>query len=70
MTGEADTLAPAGAGLTEKPPTAAPRDYHPSGKESYGALMQIVRAFGFTVFFATCIVAYGVPPQHWYRLRC
>lgn len=56
MSGEADIPAPDAAGLTGKPPTPGPRDHHPSGKESYGALMQVVRAAAFAVFFTTCIV--------------
>ncbi|KAG9252992.1 acyltransferase-domain-containing protein [Emericellopsis atlantica] len=42
---------PDDAGLTEKP-----KSDHPSGKQSYGKLMQVVRGFAFIVYFATCIL--------------
>lgn len=34
------------------------KDAHPSGRESHGRLMQILRGFAFAVYFFTCILAY------------
>lgn len=56
MSGEAAVPAPDAAGLTEKPPPPGPRDWHPSGKESYGKSMQILRALVFIGYFTTCIM--------------
>lgn len=56
MSGEAAVPAPGAAGLTEKPPPPGPRDWHPSGKESYGKSMQILRALVFIGYFTTCIM--------------
>lgn len=53
MSGEAAVPAPGAAGLTEKPPPPGPRDWHPSGKESYGKSMQILRALVFIGYFTT-----------------
>lgn len=48
------------AGLKEHEKTPSKfqaKDAHPSGKESYGRVVQILRALGLMVFFWTCIFA-------------
>lgn len=53
--------APDVAGLTgktaQKPIKAGPKDAHPSGKESYGRVMQVLRGLAFAVYFNTCCIA-------------
>lgn len=46
------------AGLAEKPaPNHGPSDHHPSGKESFGLFLQIVRAIAVSFYFSSlCIV--------------
>jgi hypothetical protein len=43
------------AGLTEKP-NVAPKVTHPSGREGYGTLMQILRGALFSFYFMTCCI--------------
>ncbi|KAM6509285.1 hypothetical protein FSOLCH5_012286 [Fusarium solani] len=43
------------AGLTEKP-NVAPKVAHPSGREGYGTLMQILRGALFSFYFMTCCI--------------
>ena len=35
------------------------KDAHPSGRESYGRLMQVVRGVAIEAFFLICILAYA-----------
>jgi len=60
---DVDTSVPSpdAAGLMDsagaKPAPSGPRDAHPSGKESYGRIMQILRGLAFAVYFNTCCIA-------------
>jgi hypothetical protein len=48
------------AGLKEHEktrPKFEPKDAHPSGRESYGRLMQLLRGLSVMVFFWVCIFA-------------
>jgi hypothetical protein len=62
---DVDTSVPSpdAAGLMDsagaKPAPSGPRDAHPSGKESYGRIMQILRGLAFAVYFNTCCIAYA-----------
>ncbi|KAL6863443.1 hypothetical protein ACO1O0_003697 [Amphichorda felina] len=47
---------PDAAGLAEKSIMTGPKDHHPSGKESYGTAMQLLRAAAFSTYFITCCV--------------
>jgi hypothetical protein len=51
------------AGITEeslaKKQKPLPKEEHPSGKESYGTLMQIIRGSCFALYFNSCIVMYA-----------
>lgn len=38
--------------------STGPKDAHPSGKESYGRIMQLLRGLAFAVYFNTCCIAY------------
>lgn len=43
-----------------------PKDAHPSGKESYGPSMQLLRGLTFAAYFNTCIIVYvygSEPPR-------
>lgn len=40
----------------------SPSDAHPSGKEGYGRLMQILRGLAFAVYFNTCCIVYVRSP--------
>lgn len=55
---------PDAAGLVNKEKAAAggPKDAHPSGKEGYGRLMQVLRGLAFAIYFNTCIMAYVPSP--------
>ena len=53
-----DIPAPGPAGLAEKPPPTGAADHHPSGKESYGKIMQILRGAAFGTYFTSCLVLY------------
>lgn len=64
-TEEPDTNIPApdAAGLAEKPRVPVASDHHPSGKESYGRLMQLLRGLTLGIFFNACIVTYAFISQ-------
>lgn len=51
------------AGITEetlaKEKKPLSKEEHPSGKESYGAFMQIIRGSCFALYFNSCILVYG-----------
>lgn len=53
---------PDAAGLAEKSIMTGPKDHHPSGKESYGTAMQLLRAAAFSTYFITCCVTYELSP--------
>lgn len=38
-------------------PKFEPKDAHPSGRESYGRLMQVLRGISAMLFFWVCIIA-------------
>jgi hypothetical protein len=50
------------AGLAEKSlaekQNPKPKEEHPSGKESYGTLMQVVRGSLFALYFNSCCIMY------------
>jgi len=52
------------AGITEedlaKQRKTLPKEEHPSGKESYGTFMQIIRGSCFALYFNSCIVVYEI----------
>ena len=52
------------AGITEeelaKERNKLPKEEHPSGKESYGTFMQIIRGSCFALYFNSCIVVYVI----------
>lgn len=50
---------PDAAGLAGKLPATTPKNHHPSGKESYGTTMQIVRALAFSIYFMGCCIMYA-----------
>lgn len=55
------TPSPGVAGLLgssgPKTSSGGPKDAHPSGKESYGRIMQVLRGLAFAVYFNTCCIA-------------
>lgn len=56
----------AAGGLTEKPAKElyrGPRDAHPSGKESHGRPMQIVRGLLLVAYATVCCSAFVGPPR-------
>ncbi|KAI9896837.1 hypothetical protein N3K66_007859 [Trichothecium roseum] len=53
---ETSIPAPDAAGIEEIRPLRPGKTAHPSGKESYGRFMQIVRGVAFGIYFATCLI--------------